>query len=121
MWWGMRAAGTSRPGQCLVRQARLRRQDGSIRCDVNVSVRPAGRARFGTKVEVKNMNSFSAMQRAIDFEIERQARPGARACHAAPGKVKASQDALQRGKCALPGVWWQQAGASSRLTEQPWQ
>ena len=46
-----------------------------MRCDVNVSVRPEGRERFGTKVEIKNMNSFSAMQKAIDYEIERQARP----------------------------------------------
>lgn len=46
--------------------------EGSMRCDVNVSVRPVGRAKFGTKVEVKNMNSFNAMSRAIDFEIERQ-------------------------------------------------
>jgi aspartyl-tRNA(Asn)/glutamyl-tRNA(Gln) amidotransferase subunit B len=43
-----------------------------MRCDVNVSVRPAGREAFGTKVEVKNMNSFSGMQKAIDFEIQRQ-------------------------------------------------
>ena len=43
-----------------------------MRCDVNVSVKPVGRKRFGTKVEVKNMNSFSAMARAIDYEIERQ-------------------------------------------------
>jgi aspartyl-tRNA(Asn)/glutamyl-tRNA(Gln) amidotransferase subunit B len=43
-----------------------------MRCDVNVSVRPAGQREFGTKVEVKNMNSFSAMQKAIDFEIARQ-------------------------------------------------
>ena len=46
--------------------------EGSMRCDVNVSVRPVGREAFGTKVEVKNMNSFNAMSRAIDFEIERQ-------------------------------------------------
>ena len=46
-----------------------------MRCDVNVSVRPEGRERFGTKVEIKNMNSFSAMQKAIDYEIERQACP----------------------------------------------
>jgi Asp-tRNA(Asn)/Glu-tRNA(Gln) amidotransferase B subunit len=78
---------TSRPGLRPVRQARLRRQDGSIRCDVNVSVRPAGRARFGTKVEVKNMNSFSAMQRAIDYEMERQARSSARACLATLGRA----------------------------------
>lgn len=47
-------------------------QEGSLRCDVNVSVRPTGQSRFGTKVEVKNMNSFSSMSRAIDFEIARQ-------------------------------------------------
>ena len=45
-----------------------------MRCDVNVSVRPKGQQQFGTKVEVKNMNSFSAMQKAIDFEIHRQVR-----------------------------------------------
>ncbi|GJP73466.1 hypothetical protein CLOP_g4176 [Closterium sp. NIES-67] len=46
--------------------------EGSMRCDVNVSVRPRGQESFGTKVEVKNMNSFRDMQRAIDFEIRRQ-------------------------------------------------
>ncbi|MFM2432383.1 MAG: Aspartyl/glutamyl-tRNA(Asn/Gln) amidotransferase subunit [Cyanobacteriota bacterium] len=47
-------------------------QEGSLRCDVNISVRPVGTEKFGTKVEIKNMNSFSAIQRAIDYEIERQ-------------------------------------------------
>jgi aspartyl-tRNA(Asn)/glutamyl-tRNA(Gln) amidotransferase subunit B len=47
-------------------------QEGSLRCDVNVSIRPVGEEKFGTKVEIKNMNSFSAIQRAIDYEIERQ-------------------------------------------------
>jgi len=47
-------------------------QEGSLRCDVNISVRPVGREAFGTKVEIKNMNSFNAIQRAIDYEIERQ-------------------------------------------------
>ncbi|KAG0491713.1 hypothetical protein HPP92_005111 [Vanilla planifolia] len=47
-------------------------QEGSLRCDVNVSVRPIGQVEFGTKVEIKNMNSFSAMNRAIDYEISRQ-------------------------------------------------
>ena len=46
--------------------------EGSMRCDVNVSVRPKGREEFGTKVEVKNMNSFNAMSRAVDFEVARQ-------------------------------------------------
>lgn len=47
-------------------------QEGSLRCDVNISVRPVGQQEFGTKVEIKNMNSFSAIQRAIEYEIERQ-------------------------------------------------
>jgi aspartyl-tRNA(Asn)/glutamyl-tRNA(Gln) amidotransferase subunit B len=47
-------------------------QEGSLRCDVNISVRKVGTEKFGTKVEIKNMNSFSAIQRAIDYEIDRQ-------------------------------------------------
>lgn len=47
-------------------------EEGSLRCDVNVSVRPVGREKFGTKVEIKNMNSFRNVQKAIDFEIHRQ-------------------------------------------------
>ena len=47
-------------------------QEGSLRCDVNISVRPVGQKEFGTKVEIKNMNSFSAIQKAIEYEIERQ-------------------------------------------------
>ena len=47
-------------------------QEGSLRCDVNISIRPVGQQEFGTKVEIKNMNSFSAIARAIDYEIKRQ-------------------------------------------------
>ena len=47
-------------------------QEGSLRCDVNISVRPSSEAPFGTKVEIKNMNSFSAIQRACEYEIQRQ-------------------------------------------------
>jgi aspartyl-tRNA(Asn)/glutamyl-tRNA(Gln) amidotransferase subunit B len=47
-------------------------QEGSLRCDVNISVRPVGTEKFGTKVEIKNMNSFSAIQKAIEYEIDRQ-------------------------------------------------
>jgi aspartyl-tRNA(Asn)/glutamyl-tRNA(Gln) amidotransferase subunit B len=47
-------------------------ESGQLRCDANVSLRPVGRAEFGTKVEVKNMNSFRAIHRAIEYEIERQ-------------------------------------------------
>ncbi|MSQ41882.1 MAG: Asp-tRNA(Asn)/Glu-tRNA(Gln) amidotransferase subunit GatB [Dehalococcoidia bacterium] len=49
-------------------------EKGSFRCDANVSIRPVGTDRLGAKVEVKNMNSFRAVQRAIEFEVERQAR-----------------------------------------------
>ena len=47
-------------------------EEGSIRCDVNVSVRPKGSDTFGTRVEMKNVNSFSAAERAIDYEAARQ-------------------------------------------------
>lgn len=47
-------------------------EEGSLRCDANISVMPKGSKVFGTKVEVKNMNSISNVKRAIDFEIQRQ-------------------------------------------------
>lgn len=47
-------------------------EEGSLRCDANISVRPKGSEKFGTKVEVKNMNSIRNVQRAIEFEITRQ-------------------------------------------------
>ncbi len=48
-------------------------EKGQMRCDVNISLRPVGQKEFGTKIELKNLNSFRAVHRAIDFEIERQA------------------------------------------------
>ena len=47
-------------------------QEGSLRCDVNISVRQGSESPFGTKVEIKNMNSFSAIQKACEYEIKRQ-------------------------------------------------
>jgi aspartyl-tRNA(Asn)/glutamyl-tRNA(Gln) amidotransferase subunit B len=47
-------------------------QEGSFRCDANVSVRPVGQAEFGTRCEIKNLNSFRFMQQAIEFEAQRQ-------------------------------------------------
>ncbi len=47
-------------------------EEGSLRCDANVSVRPAGQAELGTKAELKNINSFKFVQRAIEHEIARQ-------------------------------------------------
>ncbi len=47
-------------------------EEGSLRCDANVSVRPWGQEKFGTKVEVKNVNSFKFVRAALEYEIERQ-------------------------------------------------
>src|SRR5918992_3400482 len=47
-------------------------EEGSLRCDANVSVRPAGATKLGTKTEVKNINSFRFLERALEYEIERQ-------------------------------------------------
>ncbi len=47
-------------------------EKGMVRCDVNVSIRPAGQAALGAKIEIKNMNSFSGVRRALVFEVDRQ-------------------------------------------------
>jgi aspartyl-tRNA(Asn)/glutamyl-tRNA(Gln) amidotransferase subunit B len=47
-------------------------QEGSFRCDANVSVRPRGTERFGTRAEIKNLNSFRYIEKAIDYEVARQ-------------------------------------------------
>jgi len=47
-------------------------EEGSLRCDANVSVRPVGQGRFGTKAEVKNVNSFRYLEKALEYEIDRQ-------------------------------------------------
>ena len=47
-------------------------EEGSLRCDANVSVRPRGQTEYGTKVEIKNMNSFRTVRDALEYEIERQ-------------------------------------------------
>jgi aspartyl-tRNA(Asn)/glutamyl-tRNA(Gln) amidotransferase subunit B len=48
-------------------------EEGSLRCDANISLRPRGQAALGTKVEIKNLNSFRNVQRALEFEARRQA------------------------------------------------
>ena len=52
----------------------VRMEEGSLRCDANVSLRPIGQGSFGTKVEIKNMNSVRSLERALVFEIERQTK-----------------------------------------------
>jgi aspartyl-tRNA(Asn)/glutamyl-tRNA(Gln) amidotransferase subunit B len=49
-------------------------EQGSLRCDANVSVRPAGQREFGTRAEVKNINSFKFVEKALEYEIKRQIR-----------------------------------------------
>jgi len=48
-------------------------EEGSLRCDANISLRPVGQKKYGTKTEMKNMNSFRGVERALKYEIERQA------------------------------------------------
>jgi aspartyl-tRNA(Asn)/glutamyl-tRNA(Gln) amidotransferase subunit B len=52
----------------------VRMEEGSLRCDANVSMRPTGTEAFGTKVEIKNMNSIRSLERALTYEIERQTK-----------------------------------------------
>lgn len=47
-------------------------EEGSLRCDANISLRPVGSTEFGTKTEIKNLNSFKALQRALTYEVQRQ-------------------------------------------------
>ncbi|MFW6022383.1 MAG: Asp-tRNA(Asn)/Glu-tRNA(Gln) amidotransferase subunit GatB [Halanaerobiaceae bacterium] len=49
-------------------------EEGSLRCDANVSIRPFGQKELGTKAELKNMNSFKAVEKALEYEVERQKR-----------------------------------------------
>ncbi len=51
----------------------VKMEEGSLRCDVNLSLRPVGRTEYGTKTEIKNMNSFNSVRRAISSETQRQA------------------------------------------------
>src|ERR1017187_1936370 len=57
---------------CLGKISECDMEKGEVRCDVNVSVRPVGTKEFGAKIEIKNMNSFSGVRRALEYEIPRQ-------------------------------------------------
>ena len=56
---------------CLVSECKM--EEGSLRCDANISLRPIGQREFGTKTEIKNMNSFRNVQRGLEYEQARQA------------------------------------------------
>jgi aspartyl-tRNA(Asn)/glutamyl-tRNA(Gln) amidotransferase subunit B len=49
-------------------------EEGSLRCDANVSIRPVGQKEFGTRTELKNLNSFKFIQKAIEYEVDRQTK-----------------------------------------------
>ena len=82
-------------------------QEGSLRCDVNLSVRPAGSEEFGTRTEMKNLNSFKAISRAIAYEARRQIElieEGKRAGDPAVGREQGRhlRHALQGERPGLP-------------------
>ena len=74
-------------------------EEGSMRCDANISLRPKGQTAFGTRVEVKNMNSLRSLGRAIDYEIARQA-----------DLLDAGEDVVQETR-----HWNEDAGSTSTL------
>ena len=47
-------------------------EEGSMRCDANISIMPVGSKEYGTRAEIKNLNSFKALERAIEYEVQRQ-------------------------------------------------
>ncbi len=67
-------------------------QEGSFRCDANVSIRPAGERRLGTRTETKNINSFRFVEQAVNYEIDRQI-----------GLVEAGQEVIQETRLFDPG------------------
>ena len=84
-------------------------EKGMVRCDVNVSVRPVGTKALGAKIEIKNMNSFSGVRRALEYEIPRQievvqARRQAHPIHAPLGRRGGHDrgNAHQGGRARLP-------------------
>ena len=71
-------------------------EEGSLRCDANVSVRPRGQEAFGTKAEVKNVNSFRYLQKAIEYEIDRQIERAAKAAAACVQETRLLDSATGR-------------------------
>ena len=81
-------------------------EEGSLRCDANVSIRPAGAAALGVKVEIKNLNSFKAVKSALEFEIARQAQA------AEQGERIVQETRLWNAKAQLTEVMRTKEGAS---------
>ncbi len=82
--------------------SRANMEDGDMRCEPNASLRPIGRAEFGSKVELKNLNSFRAIQLGVEYEVERQSKlldAGERVAHETRGwRDELGQTVSQRSK-----------------------
>jgi hypothetical protein len=63
-------------------------EKGMVRCDVNVSVRPKGQQELGAKIEIKNMNSFSGVRKALEYEIPPQVREDDQRFHRRPHRAR---------------------------------
>ena len=84
-WWSARGDDPLRAGNGvgrLLRECRdphgcdAKLEEGSVRCDANISLRPVGQEQFGVKTEVKNMNSFRSVQKALEAEQKRHHHAG---------------------------------------------
>ena len=75
-------------------------QEGSFRCDANVSVRPAGESKLGTRCEIKNLNSFRFLEQAIEFEIRRQIELIEDGGRSSRRRASSTRIATRRARCA---------------------
>jgi aspartyl-tRNA(Asn)/glutamyl-tRNA(Gln) amidotransferase subunit B len=99
-------------------------EEGSFRCDANISIRPVGTLEFGPKVEVKNMNSFRAVFRAMEYEAKRQrklAEEGQRPVQETRGWVEEGKTVSQRSKeYAHDYRYFPEPDLPSLSIDQPW-
>ena len=103
-------------------------EEGSLRCDANVSVRPAGTAPLGTKAEIKNLNSFRFVEEALAYEIQRQidaldageriVQPSASAARAARSTARRFRTGSAPGSPRQTGQTWV-FGAAPNAALQP--
>ena len=79
-------------------------EKGAMRCEANVSVRPVGQAQFGTKVEVKNLNSFRSVKLALEYEVGRQIAALKRGERDRPGDDGLGRGGRSHGRAAHQGI-----------------
>ncbi len=81
-------------------------QEGNFRCDANVSVRPKGETKFGTRCEIKNLNSFKFLQDAIDYEVRRQIELIEAAARLCRPRVFMTRIRTKHVRCAARKIRW---------------